>query len=347
MDIIKKSYFELINDIGILLHKGRVRTYYAINNILLQTYWQIGEKIINYEQHGEERAEYGSNLLNRLSKDLKSKYGKGFSRRNILNMRNFYFLYPKWQTVPAKLNWSHFVELLSISDDLARSFYEKQSVHENWSVRELKRQRQSGLFERLALSKNKQEVLDLAKHGLIVTSPEDAVKDPYILEFLDIPESHSVSESELEARLINNLGMLLLELGKGFSFVGRQYRVTINNTHFFVDLVFYHSILKCYVLIDLKIGKVHHQDIGQMNMYLNYFKEEENRDDDNEPIGIVLAADKDEIMVKYATGSISNKLFVSQYKLYLPDKKELENKLKTLMKKESGLIEHQTENGNE
>ena len=347
MDIIKKSYFELINDIGILLHESRVKTYYAINNILLQTYWQIGEKIINYEQHGEERAEYGSNLLNRLSKDLKSKYGKGFSRRNILNMRNFYFLYPKWQTVPAKLNWSHFVELLSISDDLARSFYEKQSVHENWSVRELKRQRQSGLFERLALSKNKQEVLDLAKHGLIVTSPEDAVKDPYILEFLDIPENRSVSENELEAKLINNLGMLLLELGKGFSFVGRQYRVTINNTHFFVDLVFYHSILKCYVLIDLKIGKVHHQDIGQMNMYLNYFKEEENRDDDNEPIGIVLAADKDEIMVKYATGSISNKLFVSQYKLYLPDKKELENKLKTLMKKESGLIEHQTENGNE
>jgi len=331
MDIIKKSYAGLIDDIGVLLQEGRKQSYQAINKILLKTYWGIGEKIINYEQHGEERAEYGSNLLNNLSKDIKERYGKGFSRRNILNMRNFYFKYPKWQTVSAKLSWSHFVELLSIEDDLARSFYEKQSIIDNWSVRELKRQRQSGLFERLALSKNKQEVMDLAKRGLLVESPEDAVKDPYILEFLNIPGPYIISERELETKLISNLGMFLLELGKGFSFVGRQYRITINNTHFYVDLVFYHNILKCYVLIDLKIGKVLHQDIGQMNMYLNYFKEEENKPDDNEPIGIVLAADKDEIMVRYATGSISNKLFVSRYKLYLPDKKELEQKLRKLM----------------
>ena len=347
MDLTKKLYSDLIQDIGTLLQKGRLKTYYAINKILLETYWQIGKKIILYEQHGEERAEYGSNLLNNLSRDLKSKYGKGFSRRNILNMRNFYIHYPKWQMLSAKLSWSHYVELLSISDELTRSFYEKQSVNENWSVRELKRQRQSGLFERLALSKNKHEVINLSKKGLIITSPEDAVKDPYILEFLNIPENHRISESELEAKLINNLGMFLLELGKGFSFVGRQYRITINNTHFFVDLVFYHSILKCYVLIDLKIGKVHHQDIGQMNMYLNYFKDEENNDDDNKPIGIVLAADKDEIMVKYATGSISNKLFVSQYKLYLPDKKELENKLKALLKQDRKLLEAELENTNE
>ncbi len=347
MDIVINLYSKLIQDIGVLLQQGRTKTYYAINRVLLETYWKIGEKIINYEQHGKERAEYGSNLLNNLSKDLKLKYGKGFSRRNVLNMRNFYLFFPKWQTVSAKLNWSHYVELLSISDEFTRSFYEKQSIKENWSVRELKRQRQSGLFERLALSKDKQEIMELSKKGLIITSPEDAVKDPYILEFLNIPETNTISESYLEKRLIDNLGMFLLELGKGFSFVGRQYRLTINNTHFFVDLVFYHNILKCYVLMDLKIGKVHHQDIGQMNMYLNYFKEEENREDDNEPIGIVLAADKDEIMVKYATGSISNKLFVSQYKLYLPDKKELEQKLKALLREDKKLIEAEMDNGNE
>jgi predicted nuclease of restriction endonuclease-like (RecB) superfamily len=189
--------------------------------------------------------------------------------------------------------------LLSVSDDLSRSFYEKQCLNENRSVRELKRQIKSGLFQRLALSKDKKGVLELAQKGQIIEKPEDLVKDPYVFEFLQMPEDARYSEQELESRLIDKLGHFLLELGKGFAFVGRQYRITLNNTHYYVDLVFYHRILKCFVLIDLKLGRADHQDIGQMNLYLNYFKNEENAEDDNAPVGIVLAADKDEILVEF------------------------------------------------
>ncbi len=233
------------------------------------------------------------------------------------------------------MNWSHYTELVSISDDLARSFYEKQVEIENWSVRELKRQRESGLFERLALSTNKEKVLELALNGQIIDNVTDIVKDPYVFEFLKIPQSESYSEKELEKRLIDNLGHFMLELGKGFAFVGSQYRITLANTHYYVDLVFYHRILKCFVLIDLKMGSVNHQDIGQMNLYLNYFAEEESCDDDNPPVGIVLAADKDEILVEYATGSMSNNLFVSRYQLYIPDKKLLQDELRFLLAKEN------------
>lgn len=234
-----------------------------------------------------------------------------------------------------KLSWSHYSELLGISNELSRSFYEKQCIIENWSVRELKRQRQTGLFERIASSKNKSEILKLAQKGQIIENSTDIIRDPYVFEFLQMLESQSYSEKELEKRLIDNLGHFMLELGKGFAFIGSQYRITLNNTHYYTDLVFYHRILKCFVLIDLKLGKVNHQDIGQMNMYINYFKEEENPPDDNPPIGIVLAADKDEILVDYATGSISNQLFVSKYQLYLPDKKMLENELRLLLAREN------------
>ena len=229
-----------------------------------------------------------------------------------------------------KLSWSHYTELLSISDNLARSFYEQQCARENWSVRELKRQRDSALFERLALSKDKAEILALAQTGQAVVQPKDLIKDPYVFEFLELPE-HNYRESELENSLIEKLEHFLLELGKGFAFIGQQYRITLDNTHFYVDLVFYHRILKCFVLIDLKTRKVKHHDIGQMNMYLNYFKAEENVADDNDPIGIVLATDKDEIMVEYATGSISNQLFVSKYQLYLPDVELLRAQLQRLL----------------
>ncbi len=193
------------------------------------------------------------------------------------------------------MSWSHYTELLSISDDLARTFYEKQCEKESWSVRELKRQRASGLFERLALSKDKKVVLELSRTGQVIETGKDLVKDPYVFEFLNIPENYKYTEQELESRLIDNLEHFLLELGKGFAFVGRQYRITLNNTHYYVDLVFYHRILKCFVLIELKIGKVNHLDIGQMNLYLNYFKSEESVEDDNAPVGIILAADKDEL----------------------------------------------------
>lgn len=334
--ISKTHYKQLLNDIGVLLTEGRRQVFRAVDNILVKTYWQIGKRIVEHEQAGAPKAEYGSRLLADLSRDLKKEFGQGFSKSNIYLMRLFYLKHEKFQTLSGKLSWSHYAELLSISDDMARSFYEKQCVRENWSVRELKRQRNTGLFERLALSKDKKGVLKLSQKGHVVEKAEDVVKDPYVFEFLGIPEHQKYSEKDLERRLISNLGSFLLELGKGFTFVANQYRITLDNTHFYVDLVFYHRILKCFVLIDLKLGKVNHQDVGQMNMYLNYFKEEESVKDDNPPIGIVIGADKDEILVNYAIGSISNKLFVSKYQLYIPDKKMLESELKLLMSQERG-----------
>lgn len=326
----QNHYQQLITSITASLEQGRRQAVQQVNNMLVQTYWHIGKHIIEFEQQGNEKAEYGSNLLAILSRDLRQAHGKGFSRRNLLDMRRFYLIYQNWQSVSANLSWSHYTELLSISDSLARSFYEQQCTRENWSVRELKRQRDSALFERLALSKDKADILALAQTGHAVEQPKDLIKDPYVFEFLELPE-RNYRESELEHSLIEKLEHFLLELGKGFAFIGQQYRITLDNTHFYVDLVFYHRILKCFVLIDLKTRKVKHHDIGQMNMYLNYFKAEENVVDDNDPIGIVLATDKDEIMVEYATGSISNHLFVSKYQLYLPDVELLRGQLQRLL----------------
>ena len=333
-EIIEKKegdYNTLISSIGMLLEKARKRVYSQINQILVKTYWNIGKQIIEYEQKGKEKAEYGSKLLDNLSKDLRLRYGKGFSRSNIIYMRLFYIKYSKSETLSHQLSWSHYFELLKVEDDLERSFYEKQCIKENWSVRELKRQKNSALFERIALSKDKKGVLELAKKGLLIEKATDAVKDPYVLEFLGIPEDYKYSEKELEQRIIDNLQKFLLELGRGFTFVSRQFRMTLGNKHYYADLVFYHRILKCFVLIDLKIDEVTHSDIGQMNMYLNYFKKEEITKEDNEPIGIILTKEKDRVVVEYALGGISNKLFVSKYKLYLPTKEELEKEVKKLL----------------
>lgn len=266
-----------------------------------------------------------------LSKSL--RHGRGFSRSNLQSMRLFYQRFPICQTLSGKLSWSHYTELLGISDELTFSFYLKQAEKESWSVRELKRQVNSSLFERLALSKDKKGILDLAKHGEII-SPQTLVKDPYIFEFLDFKERSQWLEQDLEESLVNKLGQFLLELGKGFAFIGKQYRITLDNTHFYIDLVFYHRILKCFVLIDLKKGKVSHGDIGQMNLYLNYFSAEENMEGDNPPIGIVLGADKNDILVEYATAGLTNQLFVSKYQLYLPDKEILREKLFFILNKE-------------
>lgn len=325
------AYGSLIDDIGAILVLGRQNTYRAVNSILVKTYWEIGKRIVDYEQKGKEKAEYGSALLDTLSKDLKLKFGKGFSRRNVLDMRRFYLDYSNWQTVSAELGWSHYIELLGIEESFERSFYEKQCIKDKWSVRELERQIGSGLYYRIALSKSKKEILELSKKGQIISDSKDLVKDPYILEFLNIPENYDFSEKELEQKIIDNLQMFLLELGKGFTFVARQHRITLRNNHFYVDLVFYHRILRCFVLIDLKIGEVNHQDVGQMNLYLNYFKKEENSLGDNDPIGILLGTDKDKLIMEYATGGIKNKLFVSKYKLYLPDISELRQKLSNLL----------------
>jgi predicted nuclease of restriction endonuclease-like (RecB) superfamily len=336
----KTTYHQLLTHIGSTIENGRERAFSVLNEQMLRTYWEIGHYIVAYEQHGNERAEYGSTLLKKLSADLTQQFGKGFSRSNIQMMRQFFLLYPQFgipgkerskRQTSGKLSWSHYCELISISDDKARSFYEKQSVKDNWSVRELKRQINAALFERLALSKDKKGVMRLAQKGHEIAAPEDLVKDPYVFEFLGIPQSHRLTEKSLEKKLIDNLQQFLLELGKGFSLVARQYKITIDNEHYFIDLVFYHRILKCFVLIDLKISKVRHQDIGQMNLYLNYFREEENIAGDHDPIGIIIGADKNELLVKYATGGISNKIFVSKYKLYLPDSKLLEQKVKEII----------------
>ncbi|MBU0502573.1 MAG: DUF1016 family protein, partial [Candidatus Margulisbacteria bacterium] len=232
--------------------------------------------------------------------------------------------YPKCATLSHKLSWSHYCLLVAVSDPQGRSFYEKETIDCNWSVRQLDRQVNSMLYERLALSKNKKGVLTLAKKGQSITKPEDVIKDPYVLEFLGIPENTKLSETKLESSLIEHLKAFLLELGKGFSFVARQQRISINNEHFYVDLVFYNIYLKCYVLIDLKTRKLKHTDIGQMNFYLNYFKKEVNRKEDNEPVGIVLCAEKDKAFAEFVMSGLSNKLFTSKYKLALPKPKELQ-----------------------
>lgn len=268
---------------------------------MTETYWLIGKYIVETEQDGQIKDAYGTKLLTTLSHELTLRLGKGYSRPNLNNMRKFYLKYLICQTVSDKLSWSHICELIKIDDDLERSFYEKQAVNEKWGVRELQRQMDSSLFLRLAVSRDKEGILALANQGIEIQNPEDVIKDTYTLEFLNLPELERYTESELEQRIIDNLQPFLLELGKGFTFVGRQYKLTINNVHYYVDLVFYHRILRCFVLIDLKTNAVKHEDIGQMNMYLGYFAAEENMPDDNAPIGIIMSRNKDELLVEYAT----------------------------------------------
>ena len=322
-NIPPENYRHLLVTISDTYISGQVKATQAVNIQLLQTYWQIGQHIVEFEQGGNARAEYGKALISTLAKDLSLLHGKGFSRSNIVYMRLLYLRYPISQKPSHQLSWSHFVELLKIEDDLERKFYEKQTIAEKWSVPQLKRQKNTALFQRLALSKNKEEILKLAAQGQEITTPKDILKDPYIFEFLKIPEEQLPTEQELENHLCNNLQQFLLELGKGFTYVSRQYRMTINNKHYRIDLVFYHRILRCFVLIDLKINEVQHDDIGQMNLYLGYFANEENAEGDNPPIGIILSKDKDELLVEYATYGMNSQLFVSQYQLYLPDKNDL------------------------
>lgn len=313
----------LIDNISTTINDARRKVASHINATMTQTYWQIGKYIVEYEQGGQAKVAYGTSTLTELSRQLTLRFGRGFSRPNLVNMRKFYLLYPNCQTVSDILNWSHICELIKIDDELERSFYEKECIAQKWDVRTLKRQMNSALFLRLAASKDKEGILALAKNGITVQGPEDVVRDSYTLEFLGIPEEKRYSETLLEDRIIDNLQMFLLEMGKGFTFVKRQYPITVNNRNYHCDLVFYHRILRCFVLIDLKRDAVQHEDIGQMNMYLGYFAKEENLPDDNPPIGIILSHYKDDLLVEYATYGISNNLFVSKYELYLPDTEQL------------------------
>jgi len=330
------SYRQLLQQISEIYTQGRVRAVQAVNAQLIDTYWHVGRHIVEFEQAGQARAEYGKALIQNLSADLGLRHGKGFSRSNLLYMRLLYQCYPGCAPISEKashqLSWSHYVELLKIEDPLERGFYEQQARAERWSVPELKRQKSAALFLRLAASQDKAGILQLAQQGLVVEQPTDLLREPYVFEFLKIPEPHQVSETQLETLLCDHLQPFLLELGKGFTFAGRQYRVTINGTHHRVDLVFYHRILRCFVLIDLKLGEVQHHDIGQMNLYLGYFANEENVEGDNPPIGIILSRQKDELLVEYATYGMSSQLFVQKYQLYLPDREALRRELEITLR---------------
>lgn len=325
------TYNSLLTDIGQLLQQARHQVASAVNTTMLTTYWTIGQYIVEYEQQGKERAEYGSDLINRLSRDLTERYGKGFSKSNLLYIRKLYTTFPISETVSHLLTWSHYFEILKLDDPLEMNFYIHQCEQEHWSVRELKREMNSMLFHRLALSTDKDGVLTLAHKGQQVTKPEDILRDPYVFDFVGLPELPIYKEGDLEEALMKNLETFLLELGKGFTFVGRQQRISIAGRNLYVDLVFYHRILKCFVLIDLKRGEIQHEDIGQMNLYLNYFKAEMNVEGDNEPIGIVLGANKDQLMMQYALQGITNQLFVAKYQLYLPSREELQSKLDEIL----------------
>lgn len=320
---LDNSLMPLIESIAETINVARKRLVSHINSTMTETYWQIGKYIVEYEQGGQANVAYGTSTLTELSKQLTARFGRGFSRPNLVNMRKFYLYYPNCQSLTDNLSWTHICVLMQADDQLERSFYEKECIAQKWDVRTLKRQMKSALYLCLASSRDKEGVLALANEGISVQKPEDVVRDSYTLEFLGIPEDYRFSETELEQRIIDHLQLFLLEMGRGFSFVKRQYPITVNNRHYHCDLVFYHRILKCFVLIDLKREGVQHEDIGQMNMYLGYFAKEENMPDDNPPIGIILSHYKDDLLVEYATYGMNTNLFVSKYELYLPDKEQL------------------------
>ena len=326
-----QAYSELINHITNLWTDAKADAIIAVNTHLLDANWRTGQYIVEFEQKGQARAEYGRQLLVNLSKDLTIRCGRGFSRSNLTYMRKFYLAFPKSETLSHKLTWSHYFELLKCDDPLEMKFYFTESIRQGWKVRELKRQIKSALFQRLALSTDKEGILALANEGHQVLNPQDILRDPFVLEFTGLPQKKRYKEGELETALKTNMEKFLLELGRGFAFVGRQFVMHIGSRRFKVDLVFYHCILKCYVLIDLKRGEIKHGDIGQMNLYLNYFKTEICQNDDNPPIGIVLGAKKDELLLEYALEGITNQLFAARYQLYLPKREELQAQLDKIL----------------
>lgn len=330
-NITDAAYQKLIDNITTLWSESKAKAITAVNTELLDANWQTGKYIVEYELKGKDRAEYGKQLLVNLAKDLTARNGKGFSRSNLVYMRKFYLAFPICETVSHKLTWSHYFELLKCDNTLEMQFYYKESIKEGWKVRELKRQMKSCLFQRLALSTDKAGVLALANEGHQVQTPQDIIRDPFVLEFAGLPKQKRYKESDLEKALKDHMEQFLLEMGRGFAFVGKQYSMQIGSRQFKVDLVFYHCILKCYILIDLKRAEIKHGDIGQMNLYLNYFKTEVCQPDDNPPIGIVLGARKDELLMEYALEGVTNQLFVARYQLYLPKREELQAQLDKLL----------------
>ena len=329
------EYNDLVQEITVLVKKNKGQLYQTINHTITFTYWKIGEYLVEFEQKGNIRAEYGKKLLQNLSKDLTQQFGRGYSYRNLRLFRQFYITYSNWQTVIAnsdksafayiatQLSWSHLVRIMTIKTDDERSYYLQESIENYWSVRDLDRQIESALYERQQLSIKK--ITPKNTQGIEI---QQLLKDPYIFEFLGIKEHSDYTESDIEKSIINNLERFLLELGKGFSFVSRQKRISSDSDHFYIDLVFYNRLLKCHVLIDLKIGKLKHQDIGQMQMYVNYFDREIKTDFENPTIGIILCKEKNDFVVEYSLPKDNKQIYPKEYQLYLPDKKELKNLLK-------------------
>jgi predicted nuclease of restriction endonuclease-like (RecB) superfamily len=330
----------LYNKIAELLKAAKQSVIRNINQTMVYSYFEIGRMIVEEEQQGKERAEYGKQLLKTLSKRLQKEFGKGFSVQNLENMRKFYLLYrqriEKSQSLirislaEFQLSWTHYLILIRMDDDAERSFYEIEAIQNNWSVRELKRQFDSALYQRLALSRDKEKVKELSSRGLVVEKAEDIIKDPYILEFLNLPEDTRYSESELEQAIIDKLQHFLKELGKGFMFVNRQERISFDERHFYIDLVFYNRILRAFVLIDLKIGDLKHQDLGQMQMYVNYYDRFVKLPEENKTVGIVLCRDKSEAMVEITLPEDNDQIFASRYKTVLPDREEFMRLLTSL-----------------
>ncbi len=341
----------LFQQVAELLQNARQQVLRTVNSTMTFTYFEIGRMIVEEEQNGKERAEYGKQILKGLSEQLTNEFGKGFSVDNLQNMRKLYLIYSNYETLSSIsengniisetvssissknessvvtlnfiLTWSHYIYLMNIEDSRERKFYEIESIKYRWSLRELKRQYDSALYARLALSRDKKGVLELSEKGQIIEKPKDIIKDPYILEFLGLQESHQYSETELEQEIINKLENFLLELGHGFTFVARQRRITFDDKHFRIDLVFYNRILKSFVLIDLKIGELKHQDLGQMQMYVNYYDREMRLEDENKTIGIVLCQNKSDLVVEYTLPENNEQIFASKYKTVLPSREDL------------------------
>ncbi|MFH1665667.1 MAG: PDDEXK nuclease domain-containing protein [Candidatus Omnitrophota bacterium] len=311
-----------------IIEQARSNIARIVNTEMVLAYWDIGKEIVEEEQRGKKRAGYGKAVLKHLSGKLTADFGKGFDESNLRNIRIFYLNYPKRDALRHELSWTHYRILMRVDNPEARSFYAAECVANNWSARELERQKGTLLYERLALSRDKKGVMKLARKGQELAAYEDMIKDPYVLEFTGLFPHLKLYESKLEQALIDNLSKFLLELGKGFTFVGRQKRISLEGDHFYVDLVSYNTILKCFVLIDLKSGKLVHQDIGQMQMYVNYYDRSVKQKDDNPTVGLILCEDKKDAVVRYTLPKDNKQIFASRYKLYLPTETELIEELK-------------------
>lgn len=324
MEIQNKTEIFYQNILNILKN-SREKVLKTVNVTMVKTYFEIGRLILEEEQKGESRATYGKELLKNLSIRLTKEFGKGFSETNLKQMKTFYDVYKIRQTLSDEFNlsWSHYLILMRISNVEERQFYEIEAFNNNWSLRELRRQLDSALYERLVLSRDKESVKELSLKGQIIEKPIDVIKDPYVLEFLGLPERHEYSEHDLESEIINKLEMFLLELGKGFTFVGRQVRFTFDEKHFRVDLVFYNRLLRCFVLIDLKIGEVTHQDLGQMQMYVNYYDRFIKLPEENKTIGIIICREKNDTLVEITLPENNEQIFASRYETILPSKEDI------------------------